>query len=288
MRRNILALLLAVMMAATLLTACGGSASTPASASESASASGSESAPAEEPLRVGMECDYAPNNWQENAPTDTNLPIENLPGAYAEGYDVQVARMIGEALGREVVVQKLAWDGLIEALNAGQIDMIIAGMADTETRKQSVAFSLTYKPTEYVIMVQGDGPYASATRLEDFEGAAILGQKDTKYDEVIDQIPGVNHLTPVENVPNMLARLEQNACDGIVVGKDNAAAYLNTYPQFAMVRFEEGFELGFTGSCVGLRLEDTELLEQVNAVIEPLTQEDFTAMIDKAIEQMPK
>lgn len=280
-RRNILALVLAMLMAAMSLTACGGSASTAPSGS-------GESSAAVEPLRVGMECNYAPNNWQESEKTDTNLPIENLPGAYAEGYDVQMARMIGEALGREVVVEKLAWDGLIESLNAGQIDMIIAGMADTETRKESVAFSLTYHPTEYVIVVQGDGAYANATRLEDFSGAAILGQKDTKYDEVIDQIPGVNHLTPADSVPNMLSRLEQGACDGIVVGSDNAKAYLEAYPQFSVIHFEEGFSLGFTGSCVGLRLGDDELLAQVNAVIEPLTQADFDAMMEKAIEQMPR
>jgi hypothetical protein len=40
-------------------------------------------------LRVGMECAYAPNNWQESEASDTNVPIEKVPGAYAEGYDVQ-------------------------------------------------------------------------------------------------------------------------------------------------------------------------------------------------------
>ena len=32
-------------------------------------------------LRVGMECAYAPNNWQESEASDTNVPIENVPGA---------------------------------------------------------------------------------------------------------------------------------------------------------------------------------------------------------------
>ena len=47
-------------------------------------------------LRVGMECAYAPSNWQESEASDTNVPVEGNPGAYAEGYDVQIARIIAD------------------------------------------------------------------------------------------------------------------------------------------------------------------------------------------------
>ena len=66
-------------------------------------------------LRVGMECAYAPNNWQEDQASDTNLPIENVSGFYAEGYDVQMAKQIGSALDAEIVIVKLSWDGLIDS-----------------------------------------------------------------------------------------------------------------------------------------------------------------------------
>ena len=73
-------------------------------------------------LRVGMECAYAPNNWQESEASDTNVPIENVTGAYADGYDVQWARIIADYLGLELVIVKMDWDGLIPALNEGNID----------------------------------------------------------------------------------------------------------------------------------------------------------------------
>ena len=100
-------------------------------------------------LRVGMECAYAPSNWQESAPSDTNVPIENVPGAYAEGYDVQIARIIADYLGLELVIVKMDWDGLIPALNEGQIDAIIAGMADTAARREAINFSDPYHSTIY-------------------------------------------------------------------------------------------------------------------------------------------
>ena len=51
-------------------------------------------------LRVGMECAYAPSNWQESAATNANVPVENVAGAYAEGYDVQIACILADQLDR--------------------------------------------------------------------------------------------------------------------------------------------------------------------------------------------
>ena len=183
-------------------------------------------------LRVGMECAYAPNNWQESEASDTNVPIENVPGAYAEGYDVQIARIIADQLGLELVVVKMDWDGLIEALNQGQIDAIIAGMADTESRKEAINFTSPYHETVYALMVNAGTQYENATSLADFNGASVLGQKDTALDWTIDQIEGVNHLTAVASVPDMIARLQQGTCDAIVINLENAPGYLAANPDF--------------------------------------------------------
>lgn len=242
--------------------------------------------------RVGMEVAYAPNNWQEDTQTETNLPIENLPGFYAEGYDVQMAKLIGEYLDADIVIVKLAWEGLIEALNQGQIDMIIAGMADTEERKQSIAFSDSYsvQKTEYCMLVTEDGGYADATSLADFAGASVLGQKGTRYDEVIDQIEGVDHLPPVDTVANMLSRLEAGTADALVVDTETGEAYLDAYPDFTIVYFEEGqgFNIGFTGACVGMRLEDTELVEQVNAALAAIDHDTRDQLSETAKANMPQ
>lgn len=165
--RNVLLVLVSVML--LMSTACS------SSSNDAQDVATNEST--RTVYRVGMEVAYAPNNWQEDTQTETNLPIENLPGFYAEGYDVQMAKLIGEYLDADIVIVKLAWEGLIEALNQGQIDMIIAGMADTEERKQSIAFSDSYsvQKTEYCMLVTEDGGYADATSLADFAGASVLG-----------------------------------------------------------------------------------------------------------------
>ena len=281
--KRVFALLLTLAMALSL-AACGAK-------KEEAPAEAAE-APAEErrQIRVGMECAYAPNNWQEDTATDLNVPIENLPGFYADGNDVQIARHIAEYLDADLVVVKLAWSGLIEALNQGQIDMIIAGMADTEERRQSINFSDPYHSTEYALMLLPDSPFVGGTTIHDFAGASVLGQKDTKLDTVIDQMDGVNHLPPVESVPNMISRLDQGTCDAIVINLENAPGYLALNPEYVIVEFAEGdgFELGFTGSCVGLRKSDNELLDQINTILSGIDDDARAAMWQAAVDGQPQ
>lgn len=289
MTRRIISMLLAALMILAL-AACG-SGNTPAANQAQATEAPAEEAPAAEvkQFRVGMECAYAPSNWQEDTATDSNWPVENVPGAYAEGYDVQVAKHIADSLGCELAIVKLAWGGLIEALNQGQIDAIIAGMADTEERRQSINFSAPYHSTEYGLMLLPDSPFVGGTTIHDFAGASVLGQKDTKLDTVIDQMDGVNHLPPVDSVPNMISRLDQGTCDAIVINLENAPGYLALNPDYVIVAFAEGdgFELGFSGSCVGLRKSDDALLQQVNASLAEYSQEELTELWDWAVANQP-
>lgn len=275
MKRSVVFLLAAVMILS--LCACG----------NSAPANSSSSQP--QVLRVGMECAYAPNNWLETTASDSNLPISNVDGSYADGYDVQIAKLIGEKAGYDIEIVMLAWDGLIEALNQGQIDMIIAGMADTATRREAINFSAPYHVTEYGIMVQENSPFASAVTINDFSGASVLGQKDTQLDTVIDQMAGVDHLPPVNSVPNMISRLAEETCDAIVVNVENSDAYLAANPTFKLIRFAEGdgFDLGFVGACVGIRKTDDQLLSQVNAALEQIDDNTRTQLWDTAVENQP-
>lgn len=289
MMRRITAILLALIMTFALC-ACG------SSAPAATTASAASEAPADDPLasyngqlRVGMECAYAPSNWQESEATDVNVPVENVPGAYADGYDVQIARIVADALGLELVIVKMDWDGLIPALNAGQIDCIIAGMMDTAARREAINFSDPYKETIYAMMVNAGSAYENATSIQDFSGASVLGQRDTALDTVIDQIEGVNHLTAVASVPDMVARLQQGACDAIVINLESASVYTETNPDFVVIAFEgdNGFELPAKGSCVGIRYEDTVLLELVNEALAGIDNETRLAMWDTAVANAP-
>ena len=77
-----------------------------------------------------MECAYAPYNWTQMDDSNGAVPIANNPGAYANGYDVMIAKKICEANGWELEIMAIGWDGLVPALNAGQLDAQIVPVAD--------------------------------------------------------------------------------------------------------------------------------------------------------------
>ena len=290
--RTITALLLAAVMLFAL-TACGSQTADNGSTDqqqEETDGSTADTPTESNEFRVGMECAYAPSNWQESEATDTNVPVENVSGAYAEGYDVQIARIIADSLGKDLVIVKLSWDGLIDALNQGQIDAIIAGMMDTAERRESINFSDPYKETIYSMMVLAGSPYENATSIQDFSGAAVLGQQGTALDDVIDQIEGVEHLSPVGSVPDMISRLQQGTCDAIVINVENAQGYLASNPNFRLVTFDEGsgFTLPAKGSCVGLRKSDTALLDQVNSILSGIDDDARAAMWQAAVDGQPQ
>ena len=139
-------------------------------------------------LRVGMEAAYAPYNWQVSEESEFTIPIENVSGAYADGYDVQVAKIIAAGLDMEPVAVKLEFGSLIDALNNGQIDIVCAGMSVTPEREAAAAFSDSYVDDDIVMICKNDSAYAGATTFADLADASILGQAATMYDDVIAQV----------------------------------------------------------------------------------------------------
>lgn len=280
----------------TVLTACGPAAqSSDASANSSTASTSSDSSSSDslkpgdgKTLRVGMEAAYAPYNWQESSASDTTIPIENVSGAYADGYDVQVAKKIADALGMEPVAVKMEFGSLVDSLVNGQIDIICAGMSVTDERAQSADFSDSYIDDEVIMVVKQDSPYANATKLSDFSGASVLGQKDTFYDDLIDQIPNVNHLTPVDSVPNQLSQLDQGTCDAITYNTENTNGFLRANPDLVAIQFEKG--KGFKETVpanVGLAKGQKKVLAKINKALAAVDQDTRTKMFDAAVERQP-
>ncbi|MDD2221720.1 MAG: transporter substrate-binding domain-containing protein [Clostridia bacterium] len=254
-----------------------------------AACSSTEPAAEAEPLLVGMECGYPPFNWTQN--DDSNGAVAIQGGGFAGGYDVEIAKHIAESMGRELVIVKTIWDGLVPAVQSDTIDLIIAGMSPTEKRKVSIDFSDNYYKSDLVIVVRADSPFAAATTLGDMAGAKITAQLNTFHYTVIPQIEGVDQQIAMDDFPAMRVALESGVIDGYVSERPEAVSATAANSAFAFVSFEEG--QGFatsdddTAIAVGLKKGNTELMEAVNAALATISEEDRSTIMDQAIANQP-
>ena len=239
-------------------------------------------------LRIGMECGYAPFNWTQQDDINGAVAIEG--GGYANGYDVQIAKQVAEGLGKELVIVKTEWEGLVPAVQSGVIDGIIAGMSPTAERKEKIDFTDNYYVSDLVIVVRADSEYANATSIQDFAGATLTAQLNTFHDTVIDQIEGVEHATPMPDFPAMRVALESGIIDGYVSERPEGISAAAANDAFVYVGFEveNGFEYEINDAAIAMGIaKDSELTAQVNEVLAGISQEDRDALMADAIAQQP-
>lgn len=268
-------LLAAAAVAALALTGCA--------------SNGGNSEPAEkETFVVGMECAYAPFNWKSSEATETSYEMDS---GYADGYDVRVAQHIADELGLELEIKAIAWDGLLPALEAEEIDAVIAGMTANEEREEGADFTEPYYDSEGMIMiVRKDSEEAGYTDIQQFSGKNVVGQKGTNYDDVIDQIEGVNHVTPKQQYGEMIVALQQGDVDGITAEMAVAEGVLAANPDLTVVKFADGkgFEADTTVSIAlkeGTR--DSDFFNSVQDALDKLDKETRLEWMSNAVQTQP-
>lgn len=284
MKRFVCAALCAVMLLA--LCACGGS-------GESAVKSGVEDGV----LTVAMECAYAPYNWTQSDDSNGAVPISNVPGSYANGYDVMIAKKLCEANGWELELVQSDWDSLVPGVQTGLFDAVIAGQSMTAERSEQVDFAGPYFYATIVCLTKADSSFASASSIADLAGGRCTAQLATIwYDQCLPQIEGADVQTAAETAPAMLTALESGSVDFVCIDMPTAQGAVVAYPDMVILDFS-GTEGDFQFSeevraenvniGVSLRKGNSELKSAIDSVLSTMSVDDFNALMADAISVQP-
>ncbi|MEA5050446.1 MAG: transporter substrate-binding domain-containing protein [Oscillospiraceae bacterium] len=279
--KKITALLLVLALAFAFAGCGAGGADTAADTGDGASAG------TQKVLRVGMECGYAPYNWAQ--PTDANGAVPIVDSAdYAYGYDVMIAKYLADKMGCTLEIHKIDWDSLPLALQAGTIDCVIAGQSITAERLQTVDFTTPYYYASIYAVTTKDGKYADAKSLADLAGATCTSQLNTVwYDVCLPQIKDANILPAMESAPQMFVALDAGKCDLVVTDEPAALGALAVYDNFVMLDLgDDDFAVSDEEINIGISVKkgNSELLDALNAGLATLTTDDFTRMMNEAIQ----
>lgn len=202
------------------------------------------------PLRVGMELAYPPFEMTNTEGTPT-------------GVSVDLAKALGEDLGREVEIRNLAFDGLIPALKTGTIDLIISSMTATEERARSIDFSDPYVFTGLAILAKKD---SGVNSIEDLNQA---GRTVAVKLGTTGQVYAREHMTEV----TQRALAEENACvlevaqgkaDGFLYDQMSVFRNAQRHPETTVALLAPFQREAW---AIGIRKGNDELRREVNAFL---------------------
>ena len=244
-------------------------------------------------LTVGMECAYAPYNWTQMTDANGAVPIANNPGSYANGYDVMIAKKICETYGWELEIMAIGWDGLTPALNAGQLDAVIAGQSMTETRMNEVDMAGPYFYASIVCVAKTGSEQASATGISDLKGTCTAQTGTIWYDSCLPQIPGASIMPEAETAPAMIMAVESGTVDFICTDMPTAMGACSTYPDLTILDFsgtEDDFEVDAGEINIGISVlkGNTALKQAMDDVLSTMTADDFNDIMNSAIAVQPE
>lgn len=238
-----LALALVFIFALTTLIGCGGGSATPAPAGEQ------NQAPAVEQLVMGTNAEFPPFEFlNENNEYD--------------GFDIDLAKEIAAILGKELVIQDMAFDGLIPALQADRVDMVVAAMTIREDRREQVAFTEPYYNAGQVIVVRADNEDIQG--VEDLAAGKKIGvQLGTTGDFKAQEITASDNIIRFQQIGLVFEELATGRIDAIIIDVPVAQRYTEMREGFKIVG--ETLTEEFFG--IAINKNNPELLAEVNAAL---------------------
>ena len=248
-------------------------------------------------LTIAMECAYAPYNWTQSDDSNGAVPIANVPGSYANGYDVMIAKKIAEANGWKLEIIQADWDSLVPGIQAGNYDAVIAGQSMTAERAEQVDFAGPYFYATIVCVTKEDSAFANATSIADLSGGTCTAQIATIwYDQCLPQIQGAQVQPAAETAPAMLMALATGMVDFVCTDMPTAQGAVAAYPGLKILdfsgtdgdfQFSEQVRAENVNIGVSVMKGNTTLKEAIDKVLSTMTVEDFNRMMAEAIAVQP-
>ena len=188
------------------------------------------------------------------------------------GIDPDIAQVIADKLGLELVIDNIDFDAALLAVQEGRADVMLAGMSYSEERDLVMDFSDTYATGYQVIIVREDDDRIAGGNddlmLVDADGNVVedvqIGvQRGTTGELYCQDAYGVDKVTSLDNGSVAVQALVNGQVDCVVIDIGPAQEYVEATPGLKIVEGAYTIE----DYCVGVDEGNTALLEAVNKAL---------------------
>lgn len=183
---------------------------------------------------VSTDPNYEPQsflNTEGTRPSDTQCPADNLTTAEMQGFDVDVAKAIGDHLGVETCFATPSWDAITAGSWADKWDVSVGSMTITTARQQILDFSVPYYYTPAVIAVRAD---SGITDIAGLEGQALCAGAATTYEQWLNHdmeglgLPESSIYAQAPNVTVVPLDTDQECAQAIAAGREDFVGYVTS------------------------------------------------------------
>ena len=214
-----------IAVAALVLTACGGGGAKADNLLDEIKNRGY--------ILVSTDPNYEPQsflNTDGKRPSDTKCPSDALTTAEMQGFDVDVAIAIGDALGVETCFATPNWDVITAGNWADKWDVSVGSMTITTERQKILDFSVPYYYTPAVIAVSADAPYTS---IDELAGMALCAGASTTYDVWLNQgdmgLPASSiYAQPPAGITAVPLDTDQECAQALAAGRQDFVGYVTS------------------------------------------------------------
>jgi len=245
---------IALLAAGVILSAMSCAAKTPLSSLDAIKKAGK--------LVIGTSADFPPYEFHSQVNgTDTIV-----------GFDIAIAQEVAKDLGVTLEIKDMKFDGLLAALDSGNVDIVIAGMTPTDQRKESTDFSNIYYRAEQGVIVRAAdlAKYPDAASLKDAmlgaqKGAIQVGIAKKQVKGMSDETQDNPQVKELPKVADLVLELKNGKIDAVIVETEVAKAYVAANPDLAVAPFV--FPDSEGGSAVAVKKGNQALVDAVNATL---------------------
>ena len=249
---KIAALVLAMAMMMSMLTACGSDAGTTTDATGTTNNDTTDAGAAQGgTLTFGTNAEFPPFEF-----VTSNGVIDQY-----DGIDMAIAKQIADENGMAAAVENMEFDSLLIALQNGQIDAVIAGMTVTEERLEAVDFSTPYYTATQVMIVKEDSDIASAADMADKKICVVQGYTGQICVEEMGY-----PFEAFKKGTEAVMELVNGKCDVVVIDSATAQKYVSDNEGLKIVEDASAFES--EEYAIAVQKGNKELLDMINKAID--------------------
>ena len=217
-------------------------------------------------LKVGTSAEYSPYEFHKVVDGEDKIV----------GFDDFIVQEIAKDMGVKVEYTDMDFDGLLGALQADKVDIVLAGMTPNEERKKSVDFSEIYYTNSNVCIV-AKGKEDSIKSSDDLKKLKVGVQKGTTQADYVTGDLEITNATQLKKIPDLMLELQNGKIDVIVTGKAVAQINVKNYKNVAIGNTTVGDEVAETAAAAIKKsydkVDNTAFLKSVNDTIATLEKE---------------